>query len=102
MDIVNELDAVTGAATTQTFKFGIENVYPYEKVIQVIGTAPGSTASVTKTRTFQAKRAVSFSSSSHSMKRTEPVAFPVEFRILPTRLDIGYEYGKIVDQVTLS
>ena len=101
-DIVDNLDTVAGADATVTFKFGIENVYPYEKVIQVVGNAPGSTANVTKSRTFQAKRAVSFSSSSHSMKRTEPVAFPVEFRILPSRLDVGYEYGKIIDQTTLS
>ena len=101
-DIVDNLDTVAGADATVTFKFGIENVYPYEKVIQVVGNAPGSTASVTKSRTFQAKRAVSFSSSSHSMKRTEPVAFPVEFRILPSRLDVGYEYGKIIDQTTLT
>ena len=100
-DIVDNLDTVAGATATTTFKFGIENVYPYEKVVQVVGNAPGSTASVTKSRTFQAKRAVSFSSSSHSMKRTEPVAFPVEFRILPSRLDVGYEYGKIIDQTTL-
>mgnify|MGYP006081464297 CR=1 FL=1 len=101
-DIVTDLDTVAGASASRTFKFGIENVYPYEKVLRVVGTAPGSTAAVTKTREFQAKRAVSFSSSSHSMKRTEPVAFPVEFRILPSRLDVGYEYGKIIDQVTLS
>jgi len=101
-DIVTDLDTVSGASVSRTFKFGIENVYPYEKVLRVVGTAPGSTAATTKTREFQTKRAVSFSSSSHSMKRTEPVAFPVEFRILPERLDVGYEYGKIIDQVTLS
>ena len=101
-DIVDNLDTVTGASATLTFKFGIENVYPYEKVIEIVGNAPGTTASIAKSRTFQAKRAVSFSSSSHSMKRTEPVAFPVEFRILPTRADVDYEYGKIIDQTTLS
>ena len=101
-DIVDNLDTVTGASATLTFKFGIENVYPYEKVIEIVGNAPGTTASVSKSRTFQAKRAVAFSSSSHSMKRTEPVAFPVEFRILPTRADVDYEYGKIIDQTTLS
>ncbi len=100
-DIVTDLDTIAGASVSRTFKFGIENVYPYEKVVRVVGTAPGSTAGTTKTREFQAKRAVSFSSSSHSMKRTEPVAFPVEFRILPSRLDVGYEYGKIIDQTVL-
>ena len=102
-DTVDGPDIIAdGGASTNTFMFGIENVYPYEKVLRVVGTAPGSTAAVTKTREYQTKRAVSFSSSSHSMKRTEPVAFPVEFRILPERLDVGYEYGKIIDQVTLS
>lgn len=101
-DIVTDLDTISGASASVTFKFGIENVYPYEKVVQVVGNAPGTTAAATKTRTFQAKRAVSYAASSHSMKRAEAVAFPVEFRILPTTADVGYEYGKIMDQVTLS
>ena len=101
-DIVTDLDTVSGASVSRTFKFGIENVYPYEKVVQVVGNAPGTTAAATKTRTFQTKRAVSFAASSHSMKRAEATAFPVEFRILPTTADVGYEYGKIQDQVTLS
>ena len=100
-DIVDNLDDVDGATGTLTFKFGIENVYPYEKVVQVVGNAPGTTAAATKTRTFQTKRAVSYSASSHSMKRAEAVAFPVEFRILPTVGDVGYEYGKIIDQTVL-
>ena len=101
-DIVTDLDTLAGASASVTFKFGIENVYPYEKVVQIVGSAPGTTAAATKTRTFQAKRAVSYAASSHSMKRAEATAFPVEFRILPTTADIGYEYGKIMDQVTLS
>ena len=101
-DIVTDLDTITGATASQTFKFGIENVYPYEKVIEVVGNAPGTTAAATKTRTFQTKRAVSYASSSHSMKRSEAVTFPVEFRILPNSSDVGYEYGKIMDQTTLS
>ena len=101
-DIVTDLDTISGASASVTFKFGIENVYPYEKVVEVVGNAPGTTAAATKTRTFQTKRAVSYAASSHSMKRSEAVAFPVEFRILPTAADVGYEYGKIMDQVTLS
>ena len=101
-DIVTDLDTISGASASVTFKFGIENVYPYEKVVEVVGKAPGTTAAATKTRTFQTKRAVSYAASSHSMKRSEAVAFPVEFRILPTAADVGYEYGKIMDQVTLS
>ena len=101
-DIVTDLDTISGASASVTFKFCIENVYPYEKVVQVVGNAPGTTAAATKTRTYQTKRAVSYAASSHSMKRSEAVAFPVEFRILPTAADVGYEYGKIMDQVTLS
>jgi len=101
-DIVTDLDTLAGASASVTFKFGIENVYPYEKVVQVVGNAPGTTAAATKTRTYQTKRAVSYGASSHSMKRSEAVAFPVEFRILPTAADVGYEYGKIMDQTTLS
>ena len=101
-DIVDNLDTISGASASLTFKFGIENVYPYEKVMEVVGNAPGTTAAATKTRTFQTKRAVSFAASSHSMKRAEATAFPVEFRILPSTSDVGYEYGKIMDQVTLS
>ena len=101
-DLVTDLDTLAGASASQTFKFGIENVYPYEKVVQVVGNAPGTTAAATKSRTYQTKRAVSYSASSHSMKRAEATAFPVEFRILPTAADVGYEYGKIMDQTTLS
>jgi len=82
---------------TNTFMFGVENVYPFERAIKTVGSAPGSTASTTLTRTFQAKRAISYSASSHSMKRAEATVFPVEFRILPTAADVGYEYGKIID-----
>jgi len=82
---------------TNTFMFGVENVYPHERCIKTVGNAPGSTAATTLTRTFQAKRAISYSASSHSMKRAEATVFPVEFRILPTAADVGYEYGKIID-----
>ena len=85
-------------ANTKTFLFGSQSVYPYEYALQVVGNAPGSTASVTKTRKFNTKRAVSFESSMISMKRAEATMFTVGFRILPTIADSGYEYGKIVDQ----
>jgi hypothetical protein len=85
-------------ANTSTFMFGVENVYPIERRLKVVGNAPGSTASTTKTRTFQTKRAISFAASSHSMKRAEATVFPVEFRLLPESADTGYEYGKIIDQ----
>lgn len=83
---------------TKTFMFGVQNVYPYEKAIQIVGNAPGSTASTTRTRKFNTKRAISFESSSISMKRAEATTFAVSFRILPVSADTGYEYGKIIDQ----
>ena len=85
-------------ANTRTFLFGSQSVYPYEYALQITGNAPGSTASVTKTRKFNTKRAVSFASSMISMKRSEATVFEISFRILPVTEDSGYEYGKIIDQ----
>ena len=86
-------------ASTRTFLFGSQSVYPFEYAIQVVGNAPGSTASVTKTRKFNTKRAVSFASSMIAMKRSEATVFEVSFRVLPVTEDTGYEYGKIIDQI---
>jgi predicted porin len=86
-------------ANTKTLLFGTQSVYPFEYALQITGNAPGSTASVTKTRKFNTKRAVSFTSSMLSMKRAEASMFEVSFRILPVTEDAGYEYGKIIDQV---
>lgn len=86
-------------ANTKTLLFGTQSVYPFEYALQITGNAPGSTASVTKTRKFNTKRAVSFTSSMLSMKRAEASMFEVSFRILPVTADAGYEYGKIIDQV---
>lgn len=83
---------------TKTFMFGVQNVYPYERAIQIVGNAPGSTASTTKTRKFNTKRAITFESSSIAMKRAEATTFAVSFRILPVSADVSYEYGKIIDQ----
>lgn len=85
-------------SNTKTFLFGSQSVYPYEYALQIVGNAPGSTASVTKTRKFNTKRAVSFESSMISMKRAEATMFAVSFRVLPNPADTGYEYGKIIDQ----
>jgi hypothetical protein len=93
-DIVNTLDG----ANTTTFKFGGQNVYPFEKAIQIEGNAPNSTASTTYTRKFRTKRAISMESSTISMKRAEATVFAVSFRVLPASDDTGYEYGKIIDQ----
>jgi hypothetical protein len=93
-----DIKTAQDGANTSTFMFGVENVYPFERAIKVVGNAPGSGASTTKTRTFQTKRAISYAASSHSMKRAEATVFPVEFRILPSSADVGYEYGKIIDQ----
>lgn len=83
---------------TKTFMFGVQNVYPYEKAVQIVGNAPGSDAATTKTRKFNTKRAISMESSTISMKRAEATVFAVSFRILPVSADVGYEYGKIIDQ----
>ena len=85
-------------ANTNTFLFGAQNVYPREKGLVVIGSAPGSSAAAIKTRSFYTKRAVSMESSMISMKRAEATMFTVGFRILPTVADVNYEYGKIIDQ----
>lgn len=76
---------------------GLQSVYPQEQYLKLIGNAPGSTASVTKARTYECNRVVSYSSSSHSMKRAENVSFPVDFRILPDPTQTGAEYGTITD-----
>jgi hypothetical protein len=86
-------------ANTKTFLFGAQGVYPFEYALQVTGNAPGSTASVTKTRKFNTKRAVSMTTSMISMKRAEATVFEVSFRILPVTEDTNYEYGKIIDQI---
>ena len=94
-DIKSNLDG----ANTKSFLFGSQSVYPFEYALQIVGNAPGSTASVTKTRKFNTKRAVSFASSMISMKRSEATVFEVSFRVLPVTEDSGYEYGKIIDQI---
>lgn len=85
-------------ANTNTFLFGSQNVYPREKGLVIIGSAPGSSAAAIKTRSYYTKRAVSMESSMISMKRAEATMFAVGFRILPKTEDTNYEYGKIIDQ----
>lgn len=85
-------------ASTNTFLFGSQNVYPREKGLVIIGSAPGSSAAAIKTRSYYTKRAVSMESSMISMKRAEATMFAVGFRILPKTEDTNYEYGKIIDQ----
>ena len=85
-------------ANTKTFLFGAQGVIPYEKALVVTGTAPGSTAGDLLTRSFYTKRAISMESSTIAMKRAEATMFTVGFRILPTVADVGYEYGKIIDE----
>lgn len=94
-DILNNNDG----ANTRTFLFGVQNVYPFEKALQIVGNAPGSDATTTKTRKFNTKRAISMESSTISMKRAEATTFAVGFRILPVSSDVNYEYGKIIDEV---
>jgi hypothetical protein len=93
-DIIDENDG----EDTRTFLFGSQSVYPREYALQIKGNAPGASASVSRSRKFNTKRAVSFTSSMISMKRAEAAMFEVQFRILPVTEDVGYEYGKIIDQ----
>ena len=94
-----DIKANLDGANTKSFLFGSQSVYPFEYALQIVGNAPGSTASVTKTRKFNTKRAVSFASSMISMKRSEATVFEISFRVLPVTEDSGYEYGKIIDQI---
>ena len=94
----DSIQANNDGAGTQTFLFGAQGVIPYENALVVTGTAPGSTASDLLTRKFYTKRAISMESSTIAMKRAEATMFTVGFRILPTVADVGYEYGKIVDE----
>lgn len=87
------------AGMTQTFNLGIHSTYPEERKLTLVGNAPGSDAATTKTRTYTTPRVVSYASSSHTLKRGENTAFPVEFRILPDPTQTGKEYGTIVDQI---
>lgn len=93
-----DVKANNDGANTKTFLFGVQSVYPFERAIQIVGNAPGSDASTTKTRKFNTKRAISMESSTISMKRAEATVFAVGFRILPVSADTNYEYGKIIDQ----
>jgi len=86
------------AVSGQVFSVGLQGVYPEEHVVQIVGNAPGSTATVTKTRTYLCNRAIQYSSSSHSLKRSENVAVPLDFRILPDSSQTGAEYGTITDE----
>jgi len=93
----NPTSQLTSGAGVKTFNLGLQSVYPVERYLKLIGNAPGSTASVTKTRTYECTRVVQYAASSHNMKRAENVAYPVEFRILPNSALTGAEYGTITD-----
>jgi len=90
-------DLTTGVGT-KTFSIGLWSTYPQERYLKLVGNAPGSTASTTYLRTYECNRVVSYSSSSHMLKRSENVAYPVDFRILPDPTQTGAEYGTIVDE----
>jgi hypothetical protein len=85
-------------ASTKTLRLGIQAVYPVERALKIVGLAPGTSGTVTKTRTYNCNRVMQYTSSAHMLKRAENVAFPVDFRILPDPTATGQEYGTIVDQ----
>jgi hypothetical protein len=88
---------LTSGAGVKTLNLGLQTVYPTEHTLILTGNAPGTTASVTKTRTYTCGRVISYSSSEHTMKRSDNISFPVDFRILPDPSQTGKEYGTIVD-----
>lgn len=88
---------VTTGGGFKTFNVGLQTVYPTEHTLVLTGNGPGTTASVTKGRTYTCGRVISYSSSEHTMKRADNVSFPVDFRILPDPTQTGKEYGTIVD-----
>lgn len=90
---------LTYGGASNTLRMGIQSVYPVERAITLVGNAPGTSGTTTKTRTYSCGRVIQYSSSSHMLKRAENAAFPVDFRILPNPANTGQEYGTIVDQV---
>lgn len=96
---LNATDDLSSGGGTKTLNIPIYSVYPEEHTVVIVGNAPGSTASVTKTRTYTTHRAVQYSASEHALKRSENTSFPVDFRILPDSSQTGAEYGTIVDQL---
>jgi len=88
---------VTVPTVTTTLSVGLQSVYPTERALRLIGSAPNSTSSVAKLRTYTCNRVMQYASSEHIMKRASNVAFPVDFRILPVPSQTGFEYGTIVD-----
>lgn len=81
-----------------TFNLGVTSTYPAERKMKLEGNAPGSNSTTTKKRTYTCNRVISYNASSHSLRRSENVAFPVEFRILPDTTATGKEYGTIIDE----
>jgi len=90
-------DLVT--TSVKTLSIPLYSVYPQEHTVVLVGKAPNSTASVTKTRTYTTYRAIQYSGSEHALNRSENVKFPVDFRILPDGSHTGAEYGTIVDTI---
>jgi hypothetical protein len=86
-------------STLATLSIGIQPVYPEERFIKIVGTAPGTTAAAEKDRVYRCNRCIQYSSSSHMLQRAENTAFPVDFRILPDPTKTGAEYGTIVDSL---
>lgn len=90
---------ISYGASNKTLRIGIQSVYPVERALTLVGNAPGTSGTTTKTRTYSCGRVIQYSSSSHMLKRSENAAYPVDFRILPNPSNTGQEYGTIVDQV---
>jgi hypothetical protein len=94
-----DADEAITTTTEKVFDIGLHGVYPEERFVKLIGNAPGSTATITKARTYRCNRAVQYSASAHMLRRAENTAFPVDFRILPDVTQSGAEYGTITDEL---
>ena len=79
------------------FNFGTHGVYPEEHYIKITASAPGSTATVTKVRTYKCDRAIQYVASPADHKRDANTQLVVNFRILPLVNATGSEYGSITD-----
>ena len=96
---LNADDDISEGGGERTLNIPLYSVYPEEHTLVLVGNAPGSSASVTKVRTYTTHRAIQYGGSEHSLNRAENTAFPVDFRILPDSSVTGAEYGTIVDEI---
>lgn len=84
---------------TLTFSFGTPGDFYSERSIAVVGNAPATSEGDQRERVYLARRVISAEGSTHSLSRTENVAFDVSFRLLEDPAYPGSEFGEILDVV---